>query len=137
MYKMYMKHTKICHFYAKLVKFRLILTHLKLFWGKLEGLANTFWGAKCFLGISCNQNNYGSSGAYVTCIYCSLSSLKINTARKDHGRIWFAFVFACVVGKNPKTPNLSPMADDAIMRSGISLVYLWVSFITLDPYTYK
>ena len=35
-----------------------------------------------------------------------------------------------MVSKNPKTPNLSPMADDAITRGGIevleSLVYIYV-----------
>ena len=35
-------------------------------------------------------------------------------AREDHERICFALIFACVVGKNLKTPELSPMADDAI-----------------------
>ena len=43
----------------------------------------------------------------------------------DSEPVGFAFVFACVVGKNPKTPKLSPMADDAITRGGIgSLGYL-------------
>ena len=42
-------------------------------------------------------------------------------ARKDRGRILFAFVSTCVVGKNPNTPNLSSMADDAITRSGIGV----------------
>ena len=36
--------------------------------------------------------------------------------------------FACVVGKNLKTPKLNPMADDSITRGGIgslvSLVYI-------------
>ena len=36
-------------------------------------------------------------------------------ARKDRGRI----CFACVVGKNRDTPNLSPLADDAITQGGI------------------
>ena len=27
--------------------------------------------------------------------------------------------FACLVGKNPETPNLSPMADDAITWGGM------------------
>ena len=35
--------------------------------------------------------------------------------RKDRGRIGFA----CVVGRNPKTPNLGPVADDAITRGRI------------------
>ena len=49
-------------------------------------------------------------------------------ARKDRGHICFAFVSACVVGKNPKTHNLSPMADEAISQGGIqglgSLLYI-------------
>ena len=54
--------------------------------------------------------------------------VKCCMARKDRERIGFAFVFVCVVGKNPKTPKLSPIADDAITRGGIgglgSLVYI-------------
>ena len=38
-------------------------------------------------------------------------------ARKDRRRIDFMFVFAYVVGKNPKTPKLSPMAKEAITRA--------------------
>ena len=49
-------------------------------------------------------------------------------AREDCGRISFASVFAWVVGKNPKTPKLSHMADNAFTRGGIgglrSLVYI-------------
>ena len=49
-------------------------------------------------------------------------------------RICFAFVFACMVGKNPKTPKLSPMADNAITPGGIgclgSLVYICGMIIT-------
>ena len=56
-------------------------------------------------GFPCNQNNSGSSGAFVTCIYCGLS-IKMNTDKihhnaqrsftmhKDQGRICFAFVSA-------------------------------------------
>ena len=39
--------------------------------------------------------------------------------REDCGRILFVRVSACVVGKNPNTPNLSPMADEAITQEGI------------------
>ena len=71
-----------------------------------------------------NQNSRGSSGAYVTCIYWS-QSVNINTHKRPHDvrRSWkhlhcegffFFFFFACVVCKNPKTPDLSPMADHAI-----------------------
>ena len=35
---------------------------------------------------------------------------------------WFCLCFSCVVGKNPNTPNLSPMADDVITRSGIRVL---------------
>ena len=64
-------------------------------------------------------------------------------ARKDHGRILFAFVSACAVGKIPNTPNLSSMANDAITwewytRSEISLEYLCSHLIYNDngaPYT--
>ena len=49
-------------------------------------------------------------------------------AREDHERICFAFAFACVVGKNQKTPKLSSMADNAITWGGlgsqVSLVYI-------------
>ena len=45
--------------------------------------------------------------------------MKRGTVHEDHERICFAFVFACVVGKNLKTPNLSPMADDAATWGGI------------------
>ena len=55
--------------------------------------------------------------------------VKRHMAQEDCECICLAFVFAYVVGKNPKTPNLSPMADDAIarryMRYKIFLVYLW------------
>ena len=56
------------------------------------------------------------------------TSIKRCTAREDHERIGFGFVFAWVVSKNPKTPKLSPMGDDAITQCGIgglvSLVYI-------------
>ena len=78
------------------------------------------WGS---LGVFRNQNNCGSSNVYVTCFYCILNMkiicLKRRTAQEDCGRICFAFVF-CVCGQqNPNTPNLSPMADDAITWGGI------------------
>ena len=34
--------------------------------------------------------------------------VKRRTAHKDRGRIGFPFVFACVVGKNSKTPIRAP-----------------------------
>ena len=47
--------------------------------------------------------------------------MTINTHKTLHGapRLW---AHLCVwIGKNPKTPNLSPMADDAITRGNIGL----------------
>ena len=44
--KMHMKCAKIYHFYVEIVKFGLILTHLKLLGGK-HGGKNVFWGGKC------------------------------------------------------------------------------------------
>ena len=56
------------------------------------------------------------------------SHVKSPAAHEDHECICFAFAYACVVGKNLKTPKLSPMTDDAITRGGIwslvSLVYI-------------
>ena len=56
------------------------------------------------------------------------TGVKRSMACEDRGRIGFAFVFACMVGKNQKTPKLSPMADDAITQKGKgglgSLVYV-------------
>ena len=73
------------------------------------------WGSLVFH----NQNNRGSSGTYVTCIYCGLS-VKINMCKTPHSlKIVDAFVFACVVSKNLKTPNLSLMADDTITRGSM------------------
>ena len=64
-------------------------------------------------------------------------------------RLWTHFVSACLVGKNPKTPNLSSMADDAITRGGIGVLgsrfyicglnflslweWMWRNFSNLRP----
>ena len=107
--------------------------------GRFRNLHHLYPGMGLKLGIfrfSRNRNNRGSSDAYVTCIYWGLS-MKITMRKTWHvaQRSWthlLCFVFLCVVSKNPKTPNSCPMADDAITlgrikRSGISLVYLWVT----------
>ena len=87
------------------------------------------WGS---LAFSRYQNTRGLSGVYATCIYCDLS-VKINRHKTPHGawRAWahlFCICFQCVIGKNPKTPNLSPMANNAITRGGRGLgspVYIY------------
>ena len=53
---------------------------------------------------------------------------KCHMAREDVCMHWFCFCF-CVHGRqNPKTPKLSPMADDSITQGSIgglgSLVYI-------------
>ena len=53
-------------------------------------------------------------------MYCDLSmKMKCHTGHEDHGCILFAFVSACVVDKNPNTPNSGSMAEDAITWDGI------------------
>ena len=73
------------------------------------------WGSS---GFFFNQNNCGLSGAYVTGIYCSLGTFVLRLFL----HVWSA--------KNPKTPTLSPMADDAITRGSIrglgSPVYIYM-----------
>ena len=90
------------------------------------------WGSS---GFSRNQNNRDLSGAYVTCIDCSLS-MKINTRKTPHGRrrLWmhlFCICFCMCGRQNPKTLNLSPMADITITQGCIqgleSLLYICVS----------
>ena len=88
----------------------------------------SIWGS---LGFSRNQNNRGSSGAYITCMYHDLSmNAQITvwmTAHEDCERVCFAFIFVYVVGKNLMTRKLNPMADEAVTWGGIgglgSLVY--------------
>ena len=49
------------------------------------------------------QNNHGSSGVHVACIYCGRNT-KIDirkTLHKDCGSICFAFAFVCMVGIRP------------------------------------
>ena len=57
-----------------------------------------------------------------------LTCVKHRMERKERGYICFAFVFACVVSQDPKTPNLSPWLTTPLHEagSGISLVYLLI-----------
>ena len=80
---------------------------------KSPALLGLNWGS---LGVSCNQNNHSSSGAYVTCIYCGLN-VKINMSKTRHGCIYFAFFcfvlvvffFFCVCGRQkPEDPKFEP-----------------------------
>ena len=88
----------------------------------------SIWGST---GFSRNQNNHGSSCAYVTYMYCGLST-NTNMHKTLHGarRSWmhlFKFAFTCVLGKT-RNPQIEPMADDVITQGGIeslvSLVYI-------------
>ena len=77
-------------------------------------------------GFPRNQNNCDLSGAYVTCMQCSLS-VKTNTRKMRGTNITNAFVFACVMQK-PEEPKLSPIADVAMTQGDIegqgSVVYI-------------
>ena len=89
------------------------------------------WGYSGFTG---NQNNRGSSGAYVTCIYCS-PSFKINTRQNAHCllRSWTHLICVCfcVCGRlKPKYSQFEPYGwrshyTRQFSRSGISLVCLF------------
>ena len=74
------------------------------------------------LRVFSHQNNHGSSGVYVTgsnAVWAwRWTRIKHSMACKDRGRICFALIFACSVGKNLKIPKLSPVVDDAITRGG-------------------
>ena len=73
-------------------------------------------------GFSRNQNNSGSSCVCVSPASAAVLAWRLNMRKmphKDRGRICIKFIFACVVGNNPKTPNLSPMADNPIARGDI------------------
>ena len=63
-------------------------------------------------GFFRNQNNLGSSGAYVTCIYWGLS-MKINVCKTLHGtrRLWthlFCVCFLCVWSARNKDSQFEP-----------------------------
>ena len=87
-------------------------------------------------GFSRNQNNRNPSGVTVFTVTGreDKTHVKRRMARKDRGSIGFAFLFACLVGKTPQTPQIEPQwTDDAITRGGIgglqwSGVYLWTYF---------
>ena len=90
------------------------------------------WGSN--LGSSSfshNQNNRGSSGAYVTCIYCGVG-VKINTRKTPHGaqRSWMHLYCVWPVwSAKARRPQFEPHDwchyRRWYRRSGISRVYLW------------
>ena len=92
--------------------------------------------------FSCNQNNRGSSSAYVTCIYCRWS-VKINMCKTPHcmWRSWmhlFCICFCICNQQNPQEPQFEPHGwwrhyTGQYMRSGISLVYLCFDIIIFQP----
>ena len=90
------------------------------------------WGYSDF---SHDQNNSNSSGAYSAVWAC------INTREMQHDaqRLWMQFVGECFLEHvwlaNLNTPNLSPLADDAITRGGIqSLVTPFCIWGLVGPY---
>ena len=85
-----------------------------------------------------DQSNCDSSDAYLLQSEREGKYVKHCRGHEDRGRIFFAFVSACVVGKNPNTPNWSSLADDVnhytgrYRSSGISFLYLW-GWVKLGP----
>ena len=85
------------------------------------------WGSS---GFSRNQNNRGSSGGYVTFMYCDLS-MKINMCemlREDCGR----FCFSVCDWQKLEDLQFEPYGwqrhyTGRYLKSGIYLVYLWFS----------
>ena len=75
--------------------------------------------------------NLGPSGfsviKIVICHVRVLPEAKRCTAHEDCECVCLAFIFACMVSNNQKTPKFSPVADEAITQGGIgglgSLVY--------------
>ena len=68
------------------------------------------------------------SGAYVTAS-AAVHAWREHISKMPYGvKIVSALIFACMVGKNPQTLKLSPIADNAIIRGSIgglgSLVYI-------------
>ena len=63
-------------------------------------------------------------------MYCGLSE-KTNKRKNAAWRAKivnaFVCIFACVVGTNPKTPKLSPIADDTITRPPFLAIYAYIS----------
>ena len=60
------------------------------------------------LDFARNQNYHGPLGAFTVVWAWRKTQVKCRTARENCGRICFPFVFACAVGKNPKTPIWAP-----------------------------
>ena len=99
------------------------------------------WGSWSF---SHNQNNCGSSGVYVTCIYCSLEvkvKHKWNAAQctKIVGTLVLRWIFAW--SAKPEDLQFEPNGwrhhyTGRYTRSEISLVYLW-KYQTLTPFLYQ
>ena len=88
------------------------------------------WGSS---GFSRNQDNRGTSGAYVTCIYCGLS-VKINThiecrmAQRSWAHL-FCVCFCACDRQKPEDPKFEPHGwrrhnTGRYRRSGIFHIYL-------------
>ena len=72
--------------------------------------APSYWGSS---GFPCNQNNHGSSGAYVTAS-TAVWVWRLNTHKTAHGAriLWtrrFCICFCISCQQNPKTPNWAPL----------------------------
>ena len=80
--------------------------------GRSQNLRHFHPSMRLKLGVfkffSLNQNNCGSSGAYVTCIYCGLS-VKMSMHKTPHSAWWsWMHFFACVLAKTRRLPIWAP-----------------------------
>ena len=81
----------------------------------------TMWLKLEVFGFSRNQNNHGSSGAYVTCIYCSLR-VKMTCVRWNAAwRLTHLFcICSCICGwQKKKNTQFEPMGDKAFTGGDI------------------
>ena len=84
-------------------------------------------------GFSRNQNNHGSSGAYVTCIYCSSLRVKMTCVKWNAAwrlKIHLFCIWSCMCGRQkPRRPTIwAPCLTNAFTGDDIweigSLLYI-------------
>ena len=99
--------------------------------------------------FSCDQNNCGSSDAYVTCMYCGLS-VKTNRRKTPHGtpRLWTHLfcVYSCVYcWQKGKDPHIEPHGwrchytgwyMGSLLYICGSMPHLWLSCCVLIQHSY-
>ena len=133
------KEWKCCLLYFILIKFeypRWICTYTTDILQRSQNLHHLDPGMGLKLGVfgfSRNQNNGGSSDAYVTCLYCGLS-VRTNMHKTWRGtcKSWthfhgFFLVYSCMCSVQNKIEPYGRRGHftGRYRRSGISRIYLW------------